>query len=210
MVLAKCFCVGGMVGATIMVDRFWCGSFIILPLALCPTPQAGPGLLCYSSPTREGFKPFAKSTSLAAVRPATSYPPILTAAVLTAEEGETLGRVTGHMLYCRRHLGGCWLCTGLLGHLSALQWEASSPAGARPLLWMWQQPAEPGSTTGSCSATSPPPSLPWVWALLHHVRTAPCQLPQSLWYLKWSEQQRCMNLLSTYMWKTLLYERNLW
>ena len=87
---------------------------------------------------------------------------LLTAAVLTAEEGETLGRVTGHMLYCRRHLGGCWLCTGLLGHLSALQWEASSPAGARPLLWMWQQPAEPGSTTGSCSATRPPPSLPRV------------------------------------------------
>ena len=85
---------------------------------------------------------------------------ILTPAVLTAEEGETLGRVTGHMLYCRRHLGGCWLCTGLLGHLSALQWEASSPAGARPLLWMWQLAAQPACKTTTGRTSSPTPSLP--------------------------------------------------
>ena len=51
---------------------------------------------------------------------------------------------------------------GLLGHhLSALQWEASSPAGARPLLWMWQLAAQPAcKTTTTGRTSSPTPSLP--------------------------------------------------
>ena len=75
---------------------------------------------------------------------------------------------------------------GLLGHhLSALQWEASSPAGARPLLWMWQLAAQPACKTTTGRTSSPTPSLPQ-WAepqlLLHHVNELHPYVSCCLWY----------------------------
>ena len=108
---------------------------------------------------------------------------------------------------------------GLLGHhLSALQWEASSPAGARPLLWMWQLAAQPACKTTTGRTSSPTPSLPQ-WAE-PPAPPAPCERAATLCQLlsviheqtiRWSEHCTPWISLSTFFEvKPLQYERNLW